>query len=297
MRAPPAAPSALWVVHADGSHTLLGHYRDGSWSPHARFVVATAGRRLAALDPKDGKVHWSLTAAAPVRGARWSPSRRCRPAAGSRTSREERSGSSPATDRETTSGARRRRRAARLASPRSSAGARVRRSRRGGTARLGRDGRAPRVALPPRLPAHAARVVVRRPAPARDEPGAPRRARAHLRPLGPVERPARADGSFGSAAFAPGSHDVLVLRRLGPAARARVELLRPGRAPRPLETLVGGLAGLAPAPDGRTVLVGWGAADQWLLVPTLEGGRARRVTGLTATFGAPAIPVAGAWAP
>ena len=51
---------------------LLGRYRDGSWSPHARFVVATAGHRLVALDPRTGKVHWSITAAAPVRGARWS---------------------------------------------------------------------------------------------------------------------------------------------------------------------------------------------------------------------------------
>ena len=52
--------------------SMLGRYRDGSSSPHARFVVATAGHRLVALDPHTGKVHWSITAAAPVRGARWS---------------------------------------------------------------------------------------------------------------------------------------------------------------------------------------------------------------------------------
>ena len=65
-----------------------------------------------------------------------------------------------------------------------------------------------------------------------------------------------------------------------PCARARVELLRPGQPPRALETLVGDLSGLAPSPDGRTVLVGWGAADQWLLVPLRAGRSARRVTGL-----------------
>ena len=49
-----------------------GRYRDGAWSPHARFVVATAGRRLVAIDPHTGKLHWSHTAPAVVRGARWS---------------------------------------------------------------------------------------------------------------------------------------------------------------------------------------------------------------------------------
>ena len=72
VRAPLGSPSALWVVHADGSRSMLGRYRDGSWSPHARFVVATAGNRLVAVDPHTGKVHWSITAPAPVRGARWS---------------------------------------------------------------------------------------------------------------------------------------------------------------------------------------------------------------------------------
>ena len=68
VRSPLAAPAALFVVHADGSRRLLGPYRDGSWSPHARFVVATAGRHLVALDPRTGSVHWSLTASAPVHG-------------------------------------------------------------------------------------------------------------------------------------------------------------------------------------------------------------------------------------
>jgi hypothetical protein len=45
------------------------------------------------------------------------------------------------------------------------------------------------------------------------------------------------------------------------------------------------------------VLVGWRAADQWLLVPMRSGGRARRVTGLAAAFGSSAVPVANAWAP
>ena len=72
VRAPLGAPAALWVVRADGSRRRLGPYRDGAWSPHARFVVATAGRRLVAIDPHTGKLHWSHTAPAAVSGARWS---------------------------------------------------------------------------------------------------------------------------------------------------------------------------------------------------------------------------------
>ena len=54
----------------------------------------------------------------------------------------------------------------------------------------------------------------------------------------------------------------------------RMELLRPGTPPRVARDALGGLTGLAPSPDGRNVLVGWGAADQWLLVPTRGGRRA-----------------------
>ena len=82
-------------------------------------------------------------------------------------------------------------------------------------------------------------------------------------------RPRRAaDRRSPTAAFAPRGHAVVLLRRSQTTGRTRLDLLAPGRAARPLETLVGTLYGLAPSPDGRTVLVGWGAADQWLLVPT-----------------------------
>jgi hypothetical protein len=117
---------------------------------------------------------------------------------------------------------------------------------------------------------------------------------ASLRPVGPTT----ASGSrsaFTSATFAPRGHTVVLLRRSHTTGRTRLVMLAPGRAARPLENLVGTLYGLAPSPDGRTVLVGWGAADQWLLVPTAHAARTRRVTGLTATFGSAAVPVADAW--
>ena len=114
---------------------------------------------------------------------------------------------------------------------------------------------------------------------------------ASLHQIGAIRRPVSDYGSFTTAAFVPRSHAVIVLRRLGPAERARVELLRPGLPPRRLETLVGGLYGLAPSPDGKTVLVGWGAADQLAARPDRGGAGARRITGLAAAFGSSAVPV------
>ena len=51
--------SGVWVVQPDGSKRLLGPYREASWSPHGRFVVAARTNELAALGP-DGRVRWTL---------------------------------------------------------------------------------------------------------------------------------------------------------------------------------------------------------------------------------------------
>jgi hypothetical protein len=64
-----ASDSGLWVVQEDGSKRLLGPYRDGSWSPFGRFVVAARDNELAALEP-DGDVRWTL-ARPGVRFPRW----------------------------------------------------------------------------------------------------------------------------------------------------------------------------------------------------------------------------------
>ncbi len=58
-----------WVVQDDGSKRLLGDYREASWSPTGRFVVATRENELFALDP-DGEVKWTL-ARPNVRFPRW----------------------------------------------------------------------------------------------------------------------------------------------------------------------------------------------------------------------------------
>jgi hypothetical protein len=61
-----------WIVQPDGSKRLLGRYREASWSPFGRFVVAARTNELAALEP-DGDVRWSLGRPG-VRFPRWAGS-------------------------------------------------------------------------------------------------------------------------------------------------------------------------------------------------------------------------------
>lgn len=67
------ADSGAWVVEHDGSKRLLGPYREASWSPFGRFVVASRRNELVALTP-EGDVRWSL-ARPDVRFPRWGGSR------------------------------------------------------------------------------------------------------------------------------------------------------------------------------------------------------------------------------
>ena len=64
-----ASDAGVWVVQQDGSKRLLGPYREASWSPFGRFVVAARENELAALEP-DGDVRWTL-ARPGVHSPRW----------------------------------------------------------------------------------------------------------------------------------------------------------------------------------------------------------------------------------
>jgi hypothetical protein len=64
-----ASDAGVWVVQQDGAKRLLGPYREASWSPFGRFVVAASANELAALEP-DGDVRWTL-ARPGVRSPRW----------------------------------------------------------------------------------------------------------------------------------------------------------------------------------------------------------------------------------
>ena len=67
------ADSGVWIVDEDGSKRLLGDYREASWSPFGRFVVAARANELVALTP-GGTVRWSL-ARPEVRLPRWGGNR------------------------------------------------------------------------------------------------------------------------------------------------------------------------------------------------------------------------------
>jgi hypothetical protein len=54
-----ASDAGVWVVQPDGSKRLLGDYREASWSPFGRFVVAARENELAALE-LNGDVRWTL---------------------------------------------------------------------------------------------------------------------------------------------------------------------------------------------------------------------------------------------
>jgi len=60
----------VWIVREDGSKRLLGDYDQASWSPRGLFVAATLDRELVALEP-DGDVRWTIPAPGRVRDPRW----------------------------------------------------------------------------------------------------------------------------------------------------------------------------------------------------------------------------------
>jgi hypothetical protein len=64
-----SSDAGVWVVRENGSRRLLGDYREASWSPFGRYVVAAGEHELAALEP-DGAVRWSI-ARPDVRTPRW----------------------------------------------------------------------------------------------------------------------------------------------------------------------------------------------------------------------------------
>jgi Tol biopolymer transport system component len=61
--------SGPWIVHPDGSKRRLGDWREASWSPYGRFVIAASENEVAALEG-DGTVRWKLSRRA-VRFPRW----------------------------------------------------------------------------------------------------------------------------------------------------------------------------------------------------------------------------------
>ena len=287
------SPGSLFIQHADGSRLLLGPYRGASWSPHARFIVATAGPHLVTIDPHTGKNRWTITAAAPVSGARWSLEPTvppcCRIAYLSAGAVHVIAGDgtgdhvlAPADDRVAPAWRPRSTdRALAFVAP--SGVVRVESAETGRTIARAREPFRPTAVA---WSSDGSRLLV---------VGARQLVVLDLDGGRGTRRIAPEPGStIASAAFLGSGHAIVLLRRLG-GGRSSVVLVPTAGPGRPLVTLVGTLAGLAPSPDGTHVLVGWRAAGQWLLVPVTGTDRARRTIALAARLGATPQLVAGSW--
>jgi hypothetical protein len=224
-----ASDAGTWVVNEDGSKRLLGTYREASWSPFGRFVVAARTNELAALE-SDGGVRWTL-ARPGVRSPRWTGTETdtriayvddtgLRVVAGDGTD-----------DRLLVAGYR-----GPLA------------WRPGSGFVLAYANRPGRVTL---YDVAAGRVVER-------------------------SAPGRVDTGL------PG-----VIRRRGPGSElvsgGRVVLRTPGR-----------LSGVVSSPDGRWLMAGWPAADQWVFVRT-DGSGLRAVANVSDQFRSRAFPLVEGW--
>jgi WD40 repeat protein len=63
-----------WVVNVDGSKRRLGDYAEAAWSPHGLYVIAATSTEVAAVEPSNGGVRWSI-ARPSVAFPRWGGSR------------------------------------------------------------------------------------------------------------------------------------------------------------------------------------------------------------------------------
>jgi len=276
--------SGVWVVRKDGSKRLLGGYREASWSPFGRFVVAVAarGNELAALE-LNGDVRWTL-ARPGIRSPTWTGS-----AVDTRIAYTDNSGLRVVAGDGT-------------GDRRLVPGARGPLAWRPGPTRhlayvLGGDvfvedvqtGRVVwRTRFPSALPATAIewssdgkRVLVL-------APHALRVYDARGRVV------AQDDPSEGwpdvDAAFRPGTHDVAVARVHG--SQSTVFWLATGRA---LFSGTGVFEGLAWSPDGRWLFVTWPTADQWVFVSAGGLRRIRAVANVSTQFRSRTFPRVDGW--
>jgi hypothetical protein len=279
-----AGPGGAWVVSEDGSKRRLGGYAQASWSPFGRFVVAARGDELTALEP-DGDIRWTL-ARPRVAFPRWGGTetdtriaylsgRRLRVVAGDGTGDADPGLPSAAP-----------------VAPAWQPAAPGRElllayaDRRGRIRAYAPGSRSLRFTTAPG------------PVPSRLEwssdgerllavsPDGVRRYDADGRLVGD----ARSDARAVDATFLPGSHEVAAIRARDGATE--VVLLDAGRV---LYRAAGALSEVVASPDGRTLLLAWPAADQWVFVH-VAGGRVEAVANVAGQLGG-AFPTVGGWAP
>lgn len=233
-----------WIVREDGSKRLLGDYDQASWSPHGLYVAVAQGRELAAVDTA-GDPRWTFPAPGVVRDPRWAGD-----AADTRIAY--RSGAdlrviagdgNPATDRLI----------ARDVAPMAPAWRPIGYSKLGPPAANGfvliyltGDGEIRSVNVD-----SGARVPTRR---------------ADRRRL-----PVATAGGVEDRALSPDGERVARLEHVG--ASDRLLVTDRGGGGSVLFSARGRLTGPTWSPDGRWLLVGWPAADQWLFIDTAHPRR------------------------
>lgn len=276
--------SGVWVVRRDGSRRYLGDYEGASWSPTGLFVVAWRGRELAALEPdRTGAVRWSLSRGR-IADARWA-GREGDTRIGFRSGSSLRVVAGDGTgDREL---------APRVASlaPAWRPGPGYVLAYVDGAGRITvvgadtgtvqwRSGR-----LPPLVAiawsSDGSRLFAA--------------SRSRIRVFGARGgRRAAEDlpisaGRLTALAAGP-TQGQLAYVTFDPATGGSRALLADRRDTRVLVAGQGRFTGPRWSPDGRYVLVGWQAADQWLFLPTKRGGRLLATSNIAAVFAGEAAP-------
>jgi hypothetical protein len=273
LRSLPAAGELLvqsadgpWIVREDGSKRLLGDYDAATWSPHGIYVAVAHGRELAAIDT-DGNVRWTFPAPGVVRDPRWAGD-----AADTRIAY--RSGSdlrviagdgSPASDHLI----------ARDVAPVPPAWRPL------GYSKLGPPAANGFVVtyLDSDENLHAVNADTGQTVPIKRSDRARLSAPTVGQRLGPATSP---DGTEIAAIRETRSGYQLTLHRAG-----STEILFRAR---------GALTGPTWSPDGRWLLVGWPAADQWLFIDTLHPRRVIAFDRISEQFGGGAqFPSVAGW--
>ena len=272
------AGSGTWIAYADGSRRLLGTYDDASWSPFGRYVAATAPTSSSRSTPREPFAgRWRDPASGSPAGRAAPPTR------ASPTSAATGSTSSQATAPATSWPATHPPPAFHPHGARASGSSSPTPTRTGACTR----------SSPRRVARSGAR---RRPA---------RRSRSSGRatagccssshPAGSRSSTAPAAASIGSeaapdvtaVAYRPGTTTYAELHRS--AAGSRVTL-----GTRTLFSLAGELRGLTWSPDGRWLLVGSPASDQWVFIRA-DGRKIVAVSNISAQFHSPAFPEVEGW--
>jgi hypothetical protein len=268
-----------WIVQPDGSKRRLGDYREASWSPFGRFVVATRQNELVALEP-DGDVRWSL-ARRDVRAPRWG---------GTRT--DTRIAYLSGTDLRVVAGdgtddrllARRSARVAPVWRPRSRH-VLTYATQAGAIVALDTERRRVLWRAPATRPVEALewssdgrRLLVLRGG----------RVDVLTRD-GVASTGIRPSGKVLAAAFRPGSHAIAYAVERG--RRTQLALVAEGGGE--LFSGAGRLDEVAWSPDGRWLLLGWREADQWVFVRATDAPRIAAVASISGQFGGTFPRVAG----